>query len=97
MPELFHNFPRNVLAIFRGRNLLAHAAAIFLTILIVESGLDWAYYREPGGQGGGRKFQMPCGEKLNPRATFFGCWMLEVLWAGAWGDAKVQRIDVKRQ
>lgn len=45
MPELFHKLIGNVIAIFRGRNLLVHAAAIFLTILIVETGLDWTYYR----------------------------------------------------
>ncbi len=45
MPELFHQLPGNILTIFRGRNLLVHAAAILLTIVIVETGLDWAYYR----------------------------------------------------
>ena len=44
MPELFHRLPGNVLAIFRGRNLLVHASAILLTILILQTGLDWAYY-----------------------------------------------------
>src|SRR5271156_3342120 len=43
--ELFHRFPRNVIAIFSGRNLLWHASAIVLTIVIVTSGGDWAYYR----------------------------------------------------
>jgi len=45
VPELFYRFPRNVVAIFSGRNLLWHAAAIGLTIAIVTSGGDWAYYR----------------------------------------------------
>jgi membrane-associated phospholipid phosphatase len=42
---LFYQMPRNFIAIFSGRNLLWHAAAIALTILIVASGGDWAYYR----------------------------------------------------
>ena len=42
---LFYRLPRNVIATFRGRNLLWHAAAIALTIVIVTSGGDWAYYR----------------------------------------------------
>lgn len=46
MPELFHKLPTNVITIFSGRNLLAHAAAIGLTICLVHFGLDWAYYRE---------------------------------------------------
>ncbi len=45
VPGLFYRLPRNVIAIFRGRNLLWHAAAIVLTIVIVTSGGDWAYYR----------------------------------------------------
>ena len=45
VPELFYRFPRNVIAIFSGRNLLWHASAIVLTIVIVTSGGDWAYYR----------------------------------------------------
>ena len=44
-PKLFYQLPRNVVAIFSGRNLLWHAAAIALTIVIVTSGGDWAYYR----------------------------------------------------
>jgi hypothetical protein len=42
--ELFHRLPRNILAIFSGRNLIWHGLAIFLTIAIVTSGGDWAYY-----------------------------------------------------
>jgi len=45
MPALFHNLPKNFLQVFSGRNLLYHLLAILLTCLIVESGLDWAYYR----------------------------------------------------
>jgi hypothetical protein len=32
---LFYRLPRNVIALFSGRNLLWHAAAIALTIVIV--------------------------------------------------------------
>jgi hypothetical protein len=45
MPELFHRLPRNVVAIFSGRNLLWQALAILLTIVIVMSGFDWTYFR----------------------------------------------------
>jgi membrane-associated phospholipid phosphatase len=45
VPGLFYRLPRNFIAIFTGRNLLWHAAAIALTIVIVTSGGDWAYYR----------------------------------------------------
>ncbi|HXA45347.1 MAG TPA: hypothetical protein VNZ25_07575, partial [Candidatus Angelobacter sp.] len=45
MPELLHRLPRNVITIFSGRNLLWHALAIVLTIVIVKSGGDWSYYR----------------------------------------------------
>jgi membrane-associated phospholipid phosphatase len=44
MPELLHKLPRNVITIFSGRNLLWHALAIVLTMLIVMSGGDWSYY-----------------------------------------------------
>ena len=44
MPELFHRLPRNVITIFSGRNFWCHTLAIVLTILIVTSGFDWAYY-----------------------------------------------------
>ncbi len=44
MPELLHRLPQNILTIFTGRNLLWHALAISLTIVIVKSGLDWSYY-----------------------------------------------------
>jgi membrane-associated phospholipid phosphatase len=45
VPELFYRLPRNVIAIFGGRNLVWHATAIALTIVIVTSGGDWDYYR----------------------------------------------------
>ncbi len=44
MLELFYRLPRNVIAIFSGRNLLWHALAIILTVIIVTSGGDWSYY-----------------------------------------------------
>jgi membrane-associated phospholipid phosphatase len=43
--EFFYRLPRNAIAIFSGRNLLWHASAIVLTIMIVNSGGDWAYFR----------------------------------------------------
>jgi membrane-associated phospholipid phosphatase len=45
VPALFYRLSQNAIAIFTGRNLLWHAAAIGLTIVIVNSGGDWAYYR----------------------------------------------------
>jgi membrane-associated phospholipid phosphatase len=45
MLELFYRLSQNIIAIFSGRNLLWHALAIVLTIVIVMSGGDWAYYR----------------------------------------------------
>jgi membrane-associated phospholipid phosphatase len=45
MPELLHALPRNIITVFKGRNLFWHALAIILTIVIVMSGGDWAYYR----------------------------------------------------
>jgi membrane-associated phospholipid phosphatase len=50
MPELLHRLPRNLLAIFTGRNLLWHALAIGLTMAIVMTGLDWSYYLATRGQ-----------------------------------------------
>jgi membrane-associated phospholipid phosphatase len=44
MPEMLHRLPRNVIAIFSGRNLCWHALAIALTVVIVMSGFDWFYY-----------------------------------------------------
>lgn len=45
MPELLHKLPKNVIIIFSGRNLLYHLLAILLTVVIVKTGFDWAYYR----------------------------------------------------
>jgi hypothetical protein len=50
MPELLHNLPRNVIQIFSGRNLRYHALAIFLTVLIVETGFDWDYFSFTRGE-----------------------------------------------
>jgi hypothetical protein len=50
MPELFYRLPRNVMAIFSGRNLWWHALAIGLTLAIVSSGGDWAYYLSTRGE-----------------------------------------------
>jgi membrane-associated phospholipid phosphatase len=44
MPDLFYRLPRSVANIFSGRNLLWHALAIVLTMVIVMSGFDWRYY-----------------------------------------------------
>jgi membrane-associated phospholipid phosphatase len=49
MPELFYRLPRNVIAIFSGRNLLWHALAIVLTMVIVISGGDWSYFLSTRG------------------------------------------------
>jgi membrane-associated phospholipid phosphatase len=43
--EFFYLLPRNFIGTFRGRNLWWHASAIVLTIAIVTSGGDWAYYQ----------------------------------------------------
>jgi len=45
VPELFYRLPRSAIAIFSSRNLLWQASAVALTIVIVTSGGDWAYYR----------------------------------------------------
>jgi membrane-associated phospholipid phosphatase len=45
VPKLFYRFPRNAIAIFTGRNLLGHISAVALTVAIVITGGDWAYYR----------------------------------------------------
>jgi membrane-associated phospholipid phosphatase len=45
VPWIFHRLPQNVVALFRGRNLLWQLLAIVLTLIIVQSGADWAYYR----------------------------------------------------
>jgi membrane-associated phospholipid phosphatase len=43
--KLFYRFPRNIVAVFSGRNLVWHAAAIVLTVVVVTAGGDFAYYR----------------------------------------------------
>jgi hypothetical protein len=45
VPKLFYRFPQNIVAVFSGRKLVWHATAIVLTIAIVASGGDFAYYR----------------------------------------------------
>jgi membrane-associated phospholipid phosphatase len=49
MPELLHKLLRNIITIFSGRNLLWHALAIVLTVVIVVSGGDWSYYLSTRG------------------------------------------------
>jgi len=49
MPGLFYRLPRNVINIFSGRNILWHALAIVLTMVIVMSGSDWSYYLSTRG------------------------------------------------
>ena len=44
MPGLFYRLPRNIIAIFSGRNLAWHPLAIVLTIIILESGFDWTWH-----------------------------------------------------
>jgi membrane-associated phospholipid phosphatase len=50
MPELFYQLPRNVVTCFSGRNLWWHALAIGLTVVIVTTGGDWAYYLTTRGE-----------------------------------------------
>lgn len=45
MKTLFHNIGRNIVDIFRGKNLLWHLLAIVSTYLIVISGFDWRYFQ----------------------------------------------------
>jgi len=45
LKALFFEFFKNLLRIFSGYNLMAHALAIALTFLIVTSGLDWLYLK----------------------------------------------------
>lgn len=44
MFPLFYHFPRTILKIFSGKNLLLHVAAIILTFIIVTSDFDWTYF-----------------------------------------------------
>jgi len=49
VPRLFYRLPQNIVTVFTGRKLLWHAAAIVLTVTIVMSGADWAYFRVTRG------------------------------------------------
>ncbi|MGD1089106.1 MAG: phosphatase PAP2 family protein [Verrucomicrobiota bacterium] len=49
MLGLLYRLPRNVITIFSGRNILWHALAIVLTMVIVMSGSDWSYYLSTRG------------------------------------------------
>ena len=42
--SLFHRFPSNLAYCFRGYNILFHATAVMLTVLLVTSGFDWTYF-----------------------------------------------------
>jgi membrane-associated phospholipid phosphatase len=39
------SLPRNVIGCFKGWNILYHLVAIVLTLILVTSGFDWAYFR----------------------------------------------------
>jgi membrane-associated phospholipid phosphatase len=43
--DFFYTLPRNIFRSFWGRNLLWHFLAIGITLLIVNSGLDWMYFK----------------------------------------------------
>ncbi len=45
MKALFHNFLKNIGAIFSGKNLIWHALAIILTYILVITGFDWYYFQ----------------------------------------------------
>ena len=45
MTQFLSTLPRNVIACFKGWNILYHLAAIALTLILVTSGIDWAYFR----------------------------------------------------
>jgi hypothetical protein len=49
MISLFYRLPQTALKIFTGRNLVGHALAIGLTVLIVTTSFDWAYYQATRG------------------------------------------------
>lgn len=51
MKHFYSTLPGNIIGCFRGRMLLWHLLAIVLTLILVESGLDWRYFlatRSPG-------------------------------------------------
>jgi membrane-associated phospholipid phosphatase len=45
MKRFFSSLPRNILKCFKGRLLVFHLAAIFLTVALVVSGFDWQYFQ----------------------------------------------------
>lgn len=45
MNWFFSTLPRNVIGCFKGWNILYHLTAIALTLILVTSGIDWAYFR----------------------------------------------------
>src|SRR5215472_15311392 len=44
MKLFFSTLPRNVIDCFRGRMILWHFIAVFLTLILVMSGFDWRYF-----------------------------------------------------
>ncbi len=51
MKQFFLTLPLNIIGCFRGRMIIWHAVAILLTLILVVSGFDWAYFcftRKPG-------------------------------------------------
>lgn len=45
MKQFFSTLPRNIVGCFQGRLILWHLLAIGLTVVLVLSGFDWAYFR----------------------------------------------------
>jgi membrane-associated phospholipid phosphatase len=50
MRDFFGTLPRHIVACFAGRRVVWHLLFILLTLLLVQSGLDWQYYRATRGQ-----------------------------------------------
>jgi len=46
MKRFITTFPSNVVNCFKGRMLIWHALAILLTVVLVQSGLDWWFFQE---------------------------------------------------
>jgi membrane-associated phospholipid phosphatase len=44
MKGFFHKLPRNIICIFTFKNLIWHILAIALTYIIVNTGIDWAWF-----------------------------------------------------
>ena len=44
MKRFFYEIVQNILGSFSGNNILLHILAIILTLLLVMSGIDWAYF-----------------------------------------------------